>query len=173
MIPIFVRTKYTGLMAEVAKGTSVRAWRRITKAAHELAGKLWHALMLPKHFKRMARSRYGYQPRKERYKARKARQQRHGLIEGFGDQDLVYTGKLRDMALRMATVKGYPTRAKVILDLPSYARINTFGGRPNLAAEVLAVTPDEAAQLSLVIEREIDAGLKALKTTATTDTAKG
>jgi len=162
LIPILIKSEFTGLAAELAKQTSVRAWRTIMKEAHVAIGARWHKRMLPLHFKRGARNRYGYAPRKDKYKRRKARLERSGRIQGFGDQDLVYTGLLKRSALGLASIRGFPTRAKIDLTLPSYARVNFMPGRPQLANEVLAVTPDEHQTLGSVLSREIARRFKKL-----------
>jgi hypothetical protein len=133
---------------------SRRGWREVLRGAMRAAAEHWHAEMLPRHFERSARERYGYQPRTAGYQRRKVRDVQRG--KAAGGVDLVYSGLARDSALKPPRIRAYPTRARVELLVPPYInmRPNPRGRRaaaPALGDEMTRVTFDEARRLEAVM----------------------
>lgn len=94
--------------------------REVLRASYEDLGGYWHRKFLPRHFRKGAQERYGYRPRQDSYLKRKRRDAARGkAIEG-GTTPLVYTGLLRRMMTRSAIIRGFPTRARVEMQRPSY-----------------------------------------------------
>ena len=71
-----------------------RVWNRINKDAMRKALEFHHKEHMPRHFKRDARSRYRYTPRKPNYVKHKQNRFKQGGL------DLVYTGATRDQILK-------------------------------------------------------------------------
>ncbi len=100
-----------------------RLGREVLRAAYTDLGAYWHRKLLPRHFLAGAQSRYGYRPRSDAYLRRKRRAAAAGrAIEG-GTTPLVFTGLLRRLMTRSAVIRGFPTRARVEMDRPSYMPI--------------------------------------------------
>jgi len=144
----------------IPPGFSSRKAKEILRAALRSAAEYWHAEMLPGHFARDARGKYGYQPRSERYQGQKVRARGRG--KAADTVDLVYSGLARDSALKPPRIKAYPTRARLDLLVPPYInmRPNRSGKRKNMPAlgdEMTRVIYREAHELAqqAVVEAEV------------------
>ncbi len=140
---------------------SERDRREVLRAAYEDLGAFWHRKLLPRHFRKGAQDRYGYRPRSAAYLRRKKRDAARGrAIEG-GTTPLVYTGLLRRLMTRSAIIRGFPTRARVEMERPSYMPIRktpftTVRGRvvarkadqPPIFEEATRVIDAEAVELA-------------------------
>ena len=136
----------------IPPGFSSRAWREILRNAMRAAAEHWHAEMLPGHFARNARAKYGYQPRSERYQGQKIKARGRG--KAVDTVDLVYSGLARDSALKPPRIKAYPTRARLDLVVPPYINMRPNRGkgntRPSLGEEMTRVTYAESRELAEV-----------------------
>lgn len=140
---------------------SQRALDRCLRAAYLAMAEEWVAKYLKLHFKSGNASRYGYKPRSAKWLKRKAFFGRIGLSLYGGQVPLVDRGRMRDMILGGYTIRAYPTRATVKLPGPRYlqARPNPIGprrNRPDMAAEILRVLPDELKQLETYAGSRMD-----------------
>lgn len=127
---------------------SKRGWREALRGAMRAAAEHWHAAIMPRHFERSARGRYGYQPRTAKYQRRKmfSGAARSGL-------DLVYSGRARESAMRRPLIRAYPTRARLDLLVPPYIKMkpDPRGRRkaaPAMGDEMTRVTFEEAEELA-------------------------
>jgi hypothetical protein len=130
---------------------SNRGWKEVLRGAMRAAAEHWHAEMLPRHFERSARERYGYQPRTAAYQRRKIRSGR-----ATGGVDLVYSGLSRDSALKPPRIRAYPSRARLELLVPPYIKMrpDPRGRRraaPAMGDELTRVTYQESQELSEVM----------------------
>lgn len=154
MLPITIEVKTRP--PEVSK----RAWSAATKAGFAAAGKLWHRVMLPQHFKPGAGMKYGYRPRSTKYLEAKLRAGKSGRAVDGGRSPLVYTGLMRDLLTNHPIYRAYPTRVTVRMPGPRYVGMRVFkANQPNKAAELTKVTPGEKRDLAAVIKRTIVAEL--------------
>lgn len=158
-IPIRINIDYNieGLFA------SVRDRREVLRAAYSDAGLKWHQEYLPRHFKPSAAARYGYKPRSAGYLKRKERK----AIEG-GRSPLVFSGLLRRSVTALAVIRGFPSRFRVEMEVPSYiparqSAFTTVNGRvvrrraqqPPLVAEMTRLLPSEANSLATYLAQRI------------------
>ncbi len=140
------------------QGASQRARTRALKAAMLAMAEMWKRDYLPLHFM-LHQTRYGYQKRKPEYLRRKARagstvknargrsRASFSKVAMGGVVDLVYQGLLKRRILK-SEVKGYPTRASVILRGPDYFTTRPRNpARPNLAREILIIIDSERQAL--------------------------
>lgn len=157
----------------------VRKFREIMKRNTARIAKAWHQHMMPSHFRQPSAGggKYGYAPRTAKYVAQKQRAAkregkadrkfRHGskaVIEG-GRNAIVSSGQTRRMAMLPPEIKGFPTKARLKMRIPSYASMKPRAGKgPNLGKEITRVTPAEARilrkQLAKSVLREFDAARK-------------
>lgn len=137
---------------------SIRAWRRAKREAHEIQGVHWQQKFSGRHFKRGARSRYGYQPRTRKYQAKKRRLAKAGAIPR-SDADLVFTGNLR-RAARLASIRGYPSRVQIEKNMPRYVTRRPRGRQPSLVDEQLRVLDSEGRELTDVLDVQTHARLE-------------
>ena len=152
------------------KSLSNRGHRRITKEGFTAAGLHWKEVMLPRHFKRNAKDRYGHQKRSEKYQTRKeaaaaGRQtiknkagQRIPVVKG-GTVDLVLSGDSETAIKQTARVRGFPKRATVDMLAPKYFGIK-FKSRPNMIDELTTVRKQEETKLQSIA---LEAANKQLK----------
>ena len=141
----------------IPPGLSTRGWKEVLRNSLRAAAEYWHAEILPLHFKRAARGKYGYQPRKDRYQKQKINALRKG--KAVDTVDLVYSGQARDSALKPPRIRAYPTRARVDLLVPPYInmRPNRAKGnpRPALGEEMTRVVYGESRELAEAALRSI------------------
>ncbi len=134
-----------------------RAFERILKAVNDAMGEYWHKNILPRHFKKGAQDRYGYQERTESYLKRKAR--RFGRSteqwESMRDFPLAFSGNLRRRITRFKQVRAFPTRFTVRMFGPFYVggrpKPRSVGGSrvtsPNMAEEITTLLDSEREEL--------------------------
>lgn len=147
-----------------APDATARDLGRAVKGGLQRAGLYWHTRILPKHFTRSARRRYGYQPRTEKYVRQKLRRYGSGT-------DLVKTGALKRQVTRRSAITGTSKKMTVHLRGPSYFHMFPKGSRVNpekhptndkgerppraiakMAAEATAVTQDEINLLARLVD---------------------
>lgn len=133
----------------------LRALKRTPLLIQEAMGQaadLWHSEMLPEHFKRGARGKYGYAKRSKRHE-RKQRKR--------GQSDLVYTGAMRSelKSYRIVPLGKSSIRLKMharvlnLVPLPQDSfvhRVTRADGSsyPNMKREIKVVLPEEREQLA-------------------------
>jgi hypothetical protein len=132
---------------------SQRGWKEVQRGAMRAAAEHWHANMLPRHFERSARERYGYQPRSDAYQYYKVRAVMNG--KAVSAVDLIYSGTTRDAAAKQPLIKAFPTRARLDLLVPPYISMtpDRRGKRkdaPAMGDELTRVTWEEAEELAQV-----------------------
>ena len=91
---------------------SQRKWREFASEAHAEMGQYWHRQYLPRHFEPGARERHGYQARTARYAIKKNKLYQRGISRAASNQDLVFSGHMRQLLTTHATIRAYPTRAR-------------------------------------------------------------
>lgn len=160
-MPLIIRVKVQAFGPEevfTAKGKLTRKFARCAKEAYEAMGSLWHDKILPLHFARGAKHRYGYQPRSQKYRRRRAR------LGVAGDTDLVFTGDMQKQMQQFATIRGFPTRATVNVSAPYYMtlRPNTFAGssQPDKFKELSGLTGADYKQLETKLQTTIERAMK-------------
>lgn len=147
-----------------APDATARELPRAAKEGMTVAAKWWHRTVMPRHFQRSARRRYGYKPRTEKYVKQKIRKYGRGT-------DLILTGLLKQRVLRSHTIRGTSKRISVIMNGPSYLHMYPKGSRPSvdtakndkgerplrplgqIAKELTAVTQDELETLARLVDR--------------------
>jgi len=163
----------TGADQDRPENIPIRAWRQIMKHGFKEAGLYWHKNYLPLHFTRAAFFRYpeAYKPRTNSYYAR------HHLPEKVKKADrpaaiaaarakhepLVFRGTLREMS-RHATARAFQTRVTIRIPTPKYVRQRPMAGQPDIPAELGAVNSQEVETLTAVVQRTIDADMRAFVT---------
>lgn len=158
------KIEWASIFQPDAKKTE-RAFSRILKAVNEAMAEYWHKNILPRHFKKGAQDRYGYQERTEQYLRRKAR--RFGRSpeqwESMRDFPLAFSGNLRRRITRFAQVKAFPTRFTVKMFGPFYVggkpKSRAAGGgrvtSPNMEAEITTLLDSEREELRQHAEKMI------------------
>lgn len=140
-----------GLLAEVG---SKRAVQRVAKGIHEIVGTFWHRVILPRHWRKGARERYGHQQRTAKYQRRKLNAFFYGGGGKLGrpeapDRDLLWSGLMRRSLMEFGRVRAYPTRFSVTMHGPRYVGMRPFRtGMPNMGAELTTVTEDEQQEMA-------------------------
>jgi hypothetical protein len=119
------------------------------QASHKAIGVKYAVDLLPEHFGPGARRMFGYAPRTEKWLRFKENAKRFGRVIGgrqvIGgrDDDLVFTGRLRDQVLLSArfNIQAYPSRVTIRMSGPVYFTLRPRGkGTARLAREVLAMS---------------------------------
>lgn len=143
-------------------GLRMRQLAQIGRDCHEMMGRTWADTLLPEHFQPGAVNVFRYQPRKQATLQKKLRLARLGLVEDGGRQALVHSGRLRRMLLGIrAPVVAGPRTATVYLNGPPYFTIRPFKtGRPNLGAEVSAMSDRHERIVALAADRQFDKSLR-------------
>lgn len=147
-----------------------RAFDRILKGVNQAMAEYWHKYILPRHFKKGAQRRYGYQQRSKKHLQRKA--SRWGLSpdqwRAMENHPLVFTGALRDRVTRYAQVKAYPARFSVTMHGPYYSTATSkrggavayrsyVAGKPKPKAQGgggRVMMPDMAEEITLLLDSE-------------------
>ena len=157
VIPIQCR-----LSADEHPGIRVRQLSDIGKLVHYAMGREWADDLLPEHFQPGAINVFGYQPRKRSTLIRKAKLAKLGVVQDGGLLPLVHTGRLRSMLTgHSQPVIGTANRTTVHLNGPSYFSIRPYkSGRPNLGAEVTAVSARHERLITAVADRTFHRALK-------------
>ena len=148
-----------------APDATLRELNRAAKEGLQESGRFWHQWMMPDHFERSARRRYGYRERTIRYMKQKAKR--------FGSNtDLVKSGTLKRQLRRRVQITGTSKKMTVSLRGPAYFHMFPKGSRVNpdkhptndkgerppravsvMAAEVTATTQDEINQLAKIVDQ--------------------
>lgn len=137
---------------------TLRELRQAVKSGLKRLVEQWHQRALPEHFEPIARRRYGYQRRTQRYQKRKLRVKHH-------DNPLVWSGTLRDTATRRAAVTGSSKQARVRIRVPYYVRARSRSGcGPNLEAELTATTRKEVKGMARDLHRYVTRALNKMPT---------
>ena len=118
-----------------------------TVAALGEVGEWWHSQVMPGHFDFAAMAKYHYRPRTKNYQLRKARQKRH-------QRPLVWSGRLEAAAKASKTMK-FTGKSKVRM------RLSIWGGFPERRMELFSTTPEEQAQMLMMLRRRLLAFLSA------------
>ena len=143
---IIIRPQLTGTRIDQL---TVREQREVLRGVMVDMATDWSTRYVPKHFTESASRKYGYQQRSAKYQRRKRQLAARGAAARGGRVDLVMTGQLERMIMASRfNIRGFPARATVTLNGPSYFRIKPRNPkRPNLAAEVTAITDQEREKL--------------------------
>ena len=156
-IPIKITTYY-----EQPPEVTVRTWRELLRESHADIGDHWVRTMLPGHFERGAREKYGYAARSKGYLARKTNVWRKGkAAPPF--LDLVFSGDMRRVMLSVVSVRGFPSRTTITMVAPNYMTFRPKGNQPDKHAEVTRVTPAQERELSELLNERVTEKLNALK----------
>jgi len=140
------------------------AWRAICRDSMvEVAG-YWKREMLPKHFTANAKGTYGHDLRSKKYRDSKKNDATRGKAIMGGVVDNVYTGASMRKMLGRAAIRGFPTRARLYLNVPFYFDIkfnratvkrdgtsNRPSRQPDKPSEITAKTVTELKELRKVI----------------------
>ena len=136
--------------------------RRARKIAYAEAAEYWHRRLLPKHFTTGAEERYGYQPRTEGYKYRKARAKGH-------TRPLVWSGETRRMVMRSASISTTAKGATVKMRGPKYLyAYHKNRWEPHKAEELTFTTKGEIHRMGQLVDRKVTRHLNALRAVRTT-----
>ena len=154
------RVKWTG---RDKIGMTSREYTELRKTTWTAVGVYWAKTMLPRHFRRNARSRYGYQRRTTKYKASKLDKAREGEAEQGGVVDLVLSGDLEQRIKDHVLIRPYPTRLTFTMIGPRYLTMRPKSGKPNMAEEIFALTEKEKEMILKRMQRESDAILKRIQ----------
>lgn len=161
MVPILIRMKFSP-----PPDVSKRRLKEITREAHRVQALEWHRQFIRFHFNGAARYRYGYKQRRPKYLKKKQRIAgvAPGKVLEGGSVDLVYSGLTREAMLRPPLVRAFPNRARLEMAGPSYVAMRPKRpNKPNLGAEITAVTPDEVRTLEKVLNSKLTDGLNAVQ----------
>lgn len=141
---------------------SLSAWRQVSKEAWQAAGEAWHREVLPKKFTAQGAREYRYKRRSRRYEVRKERQ--------FGHRrPLVYTGELERMARRYRDIRrvtGDTSRRRggvsIVIRGPRHLYpYRKSLNQPDKAAELRAVSAEDARRMARILDEVITAKLNA------------
>lgn len=146
-------------MITIGASISIEGWpamnrRDYSKVAREALGAIgleWHDKFLPLHFKRGAKSKYGYRERTAKYNREKRKRHNH-------TKPLVNTGDMQQELTGAASIR--PTRQRVSVNM--FARAINLAGRqkrrrpnyPDLRGEVTATTQKEIDRLATRAEEK-------------------
>ncbi len=146
---------------------TVRAWRRIMKAAAMAVGVYYETELKAGHFEEGADRKYGYAPRTARYLRQKRGRQVRGpdgqlyRVPGGGLLPLVYTGRTRAAVMRPHIPRAFPTRVNVDMPTPSYITMRPGRGtsKHRHGLEIAETTPAEVREMESIhaetMEREL------------------
>lgn len=144
MIKRYLVTKI-GMPSGLLKARDGMGQKIIKPVLQELV-MFWHREMLPRHFKAGASRRYNFAQRKAGTWARKRRAVAAGKPDAM--LPLVLRGDTRDMVSRAIRVSGTAKSATGRMAAPRVVTHAVRAGRPNLAAEITTVSPDEQRTLA-------------------------
>ena len=135
-------------------------------------GLYWVQNFLEGHFKPEATAKYGYKFRK--YWIRLASQRRELKTKGMGPfqlsrTPLVKTGYMKQELLSHVVVRGFPSRATVVMFGPKYTSMNFRTiNQPNKPKEITTVTKAETRELIGVLKDALISGINAVRQTRVT-----
>lgn len=148
---------------------SKRGLNNAMRKGHDQAGKFWHRTLLPLHFTKRAKFKYGHRPRQRAYVKRKEALARKGLpfrrggqpIQGDGRIDNVLTGFMRDALTGIGIVRAFPTRTSINMTGPRYITMRPYkSNQPDKAREILRVTDQEEQRIAGVFDTAMTRELK-------------
>ena len=132
-----------------APWVSKRRRTRIMRESFNRMGRQWQTRFKKQHFTSRARSKYNYRQRDSRYKRRKQRLAKEGIVEKGGRQDLVFSGLTERLVMAYHRVRAFPTRATIAMPLPRYVKmVPKNASNPNLGAEITRVSAQEERTLT-------------------------
>ena len=151
------------LLTDQPDGVSVRAWREALKAGWYAVGEYYDAVVQPRKFEPGAASRYGFQPRTEKYLKRKRRTAaKTWKVKDGGELDLVLSGITRTAVKRRQYPRPFYNRVVVDTPTPNYVQMRPRkAGRPNMGAELASVAPDERAEMERIFQTVVESRLQA------------
>ena len=150
-----------------------RTWRTIGRDIHHRVGEYWHKHFLPRHWKRGASTRYGYQARSGKYRRKKAALAKRGVAKA-PNTDLLFTGRLREAMVDYADIRAFPTRFSVSMYGPKYVSMRPKNpSMPNMGAEITATTDSEQQQLADLAEKRMERLVNAFMSTKKKKTRTG
>jgi|GEM_PF-1691614 hypothetical protein len=158
-VPIRIKTTYTQ-----PPDLSKRKWKEAMRAGHWAIARMWHAMMLPLHFRRNAKTRYGHKPRHPKYVRKKkrfgksSRTFRDGsrVVHG-GEVDNAWSGQMERNIREWVTIRAFPSRATAYVRGPRYLSMRPFNSKhPDKAAEITEVTADEQTKLEKEMDRMVN-----------------
>lgn len=159
---------YFHILDDRPPDVGIRKFREISRDGMAEVGNLYETAFKMRHFEEGASSRYGYRPRTEGHKKKKARAvaRRSFKISPDANRDLIMSGALRRAVGMRHVARAYPTRVTVTMPTPSYAQMKPKrGNMPNLGAEITAVTGDEYAQMQKVYHDSVEHDLNHFRAT--------
>lgn len=154
------------------------AWREITRGAYRAVGLHWVKTYLKGHFDVGAGQKYNYQFRGKQYRQRKDRafaagrpiQKGGAPVIAGSDRPNVLTGYMMREMMRNVIVRGFPSRATVIMLGPKYLSTRFHKKRqPDKPAEITKVREDERRDCGRVLERELKERIESYRGTKVTE----
>lgn len=131
----------------------VRGMGPVVKEALQDAVRFWHRTMLRRHFRTAAVGKYAYKRRARRWKEWKQKQKGH-------QRPIVYTGQTEKRATRGIKLTGTSKRGIGRFKVPGYVTMRRKNrDKPDLVAELTAVTRSEIATLARRIGNRVTKGL--------------
>lgn len=178
-MPVFYHVNYkgVGVIARNA-GVAKRIQREAVKYANFNVAIHWHMFMLPRHFEKRARQRYGYQKRGKQYSEIKRRLAAGGkvfdakdkvfvrtrVVKG-GEVDLAFGGAAERKSEKnfrvSATYSGFTLKMRV----PKYIVMRRRGSYPNMKREIGMTTAKEGRVLKQVFMQHYQNFIDANKVT--------
>jgi hypothetical protein len=154
------------------------AWREIMRGAYRAVGLYWVEKFLQGHFEPGAAEKYRYKFRSRAYRDRKDRLLAAGRpfakggapVIGGGNQPNVLTGYMRREMTRSVVVRGFPSRATVIMYGPQYLTTRFHKkAQPDKGKEITTVTEAERKELSGVLLAEVEKRINAYRAQRVTE----
>lgn len=171
VVPIYVK-----FSEEKPFDVTVRQWREITRTAHRQIGLDWFKKSFARHFEPGAHERYHYSPRSAKYAAYKYKlfhlagfakiQGQIFPLSGQG-QDLVLTGRFRDLLRATFDVRGFPTRTTIKAETPKYAPMHPRK-LPDKVDEAFRLSPAELRENARRLGEYVREGIAAAPRKQTT-----
>jgi hypothetical protein len=139
---------------------AARRYREFSKRGFEVAAAWWHQALLPEHFQQFAAAKYRYKPRTKKYLDRKRKLAERGIVKDGGRLPLVFSGTMRDLMVRAAVIRGFPTRATLRMEAPRYVTFRPKANQPDKVAEVTRVLPAQQQRLEEIYRDHVEGELK-------------
>jgi len=141
--------------------STLRQLRPTVKTHLKAIGSLWHKEFLPRHFRRGAQRRYGYQRRSQRYLKRKQRAAERGMIPRSSlGKPLVFTGVSEEQISRRSDITSTSKRARVKMSAPKhFFQHRKDYGQSDKVEEVTRIVEQEATAMAKELSDAIAATL--------------